>query len=174
MARHMKNNLTKALFNDSNRCSSNCCKRSTDRNYSSAMAMSFSYMEDESDIKSWELPLPVLHDMTSGQRTGRGPQWVFLGSPGVGKSTYATRLAKILNVPHISMGNLLHKEASKSTTFGMEVVYLSLCIYVHTEVYMYEYMVIQYMSACMCKYLYVQVNGSSVYLHKNEDTSTSM
>ena len=76
--------------------------------------------------------------------------------------------------PHISMGNLLHKEASKSTTFGMEVVYLSLCIYVHTEVYMYEYMVIQYMSACMCKYLYVQVNGSSVYLHKNEDTSTSM
>ena len=145
----MKNNIAKAL---SNRCSSYCWKRSIGRNYSSAMAMSLSYMEDESDFKSWELPLPILQDMTSGQKTGRGPQWVFLGSPGVGKSTYATRLAKILNVPHISMGSLLHKEASKSTTFGMEVVYLSLCMYVYVSMYicMNPWL---YMNACMCVYV---------------------
>ncbi|KAI5067987.1 hypothetical protein GOP47_0016332 [Adiantum capillus-veneris] len=72
------------------------------------------------DFDYWELPLPVLHD-THAQRTGRGPQWIFLGSPGVGKATYASRLAKLLNVPHISMGSLLRKEASLPTSFAKEL-----------------------------------------------------
>lgn len=75
------------------------------------------------DYEYWELPLPVLQD-THGQRTGRGLQWVFLGTPGVGKTTYASRLAKLLNVPHISMGNLLRKEASMSTAFSKELASL--------------------------------------------------
>jgi adenylate kinase len=94
-------------------------RSSIERSYSAA-AMALC-VEEEAELGSWELPLPVLQDVTSGQKTGRGPQWVFLGSPGVGKSTYAARLAKLLNVPHISMGSLLHNEASKSTTFGKEV-----------------------------------------------------
>lgn len=81
-------------------------KRS-ERTFSAAAAMAVN------DDEYWELPLPVMQD-THGQRSGRGPQWVFLGSPGVGKATYASRLAKLLNVPHISMGNLLRKEASMS------------------------------------------------------------
>lgn len=91
-------------------------KRS-ERAYSAAAAMALQ------DCEYWELPLPVMHD-THGQRTGRGPQWIFLGSPGVGKATYASRLAKLLNVPHISMGNLLQKEVSMSTAFSKELVSL--------------------------------------------------
>eukprot|EP00250_Pteridium_aquilinum_P024531 c29211_g1_i1 orf=459-1301(+) len=93
-----------------------CTKRS-DRAYSAAVAMAVQ------DFEYWELPLPMLQD-THGQRTGRGPQWIFLGSPGVGKTTYASRLAKLLNVPHISMGTLLRKEASMSTAFSKELASL--------------------------------------------------
>lgn len=84
------------------------------RAYSAAAAMAVQ------DFDYWELPLPVLQD-TNAQRTGRGPQWIFLGSPGVGKATYASRLAKLLNVPHISMGSLLRKEASLPTAFAKEL-----------------------------------------------------
>ncbi|KAJ0450009.1 putative adenylate kinase [Helianthus annuus] len=30
-------------------------------------------------------------------------QWVFLGCPGVGKGTYASRLSNLLGVPHIPL-----------------------------------------------------------------------
>ncbi|KAI7752466.1 hypothetical protein M8C21_011340 [Ambrosia artemisiifolia] len=41
---------------------------------------------------------------------GRNVQWVFLGCPGVGKGTYASRLSKLLNVPHIATGDLVRDE----------------------------------------------------------------
>ncbi|KAH7292121.1 hypothetical protein KP509_29G052600 [Ceratopteris richardii] len=72
------------------------------------------------DFEYWELPLPVLQD-THGQSTGRGPQWVFLGTSGVKKSSYAGRLAKLLDVPHISMGSLLRKEASLDNPLAKEL-----------------------------------------------------
>ncbi|XP_057511723.1 probable adenylate kinase 6, chloroplastic [Actinidia eriantha] len=43
---------------------------------------------------------------------GRSVQWVFLGCPGVGKGTYASRLSKLLGVPHISTGDLVREELS--------------------------------------------------------------
>lgn len=39
-------------------------------------------------------------------------QWVFLGCPGVGKGTYASRLSKLLAVPHIATGDLVRDELS--------------------------------------------------------------
>ncbi|KAG6397167.1 hypothetical protein SASPL_143332 [Salvia splendens] len=36
---------------------------------------------------------------------GRNVQWVFLGCPGVGKGTYASRLSLLLGVPHIATGD---------------------------------------------------------------------
>lgn len=68
----------------------------------------------------WELPLPVLQN-THGQRAARGPQMIFLGSPGAEKAAYASRLAKLLNVPHISMGHLLRKEASTPSAYSKQV-----------------------------------------------------
>ncbi|XP_043702143.1 adenylate kinase 1, chloroplastic-like [Telopea speciosissima] len=44
----------------------------------------------------------------------RNVQWVFLGCPGVGKGTYASRLSKLLAVPHIATGDLVREELSFS------------------------------------------------------------
>lgn len=48
-------------------------------------------------------------------------QWVFLGCPGVGKGTYASRLAKLLEIPHISMGDLVRNEVKRQTTASEQV-----------------------------------------------------
>lgn len=39
--------------------------------------------------------------------------WVFLGAPGVGKGTYASRVAKLAGVPHVSAGDLVRDEIRK-------------------------------------------------------------
>ncbi|KAL8471130.1 hypothetical protein ACS0TY_028097 [Phlomoides rotata] len=41
---------------------------------------------------------------------GRGVQWVIMGDPMVRRHVYAERLAKLLDVPHISMGSLVRQE----------------------------------------------------------------
>ncbi|KAL2933818.1 adenylate kinase [Bienertia sinuspersici] len=41
-------------------------------------------------------------------------QWVFLGCPGVGKGTYASRLSNLLGVPHIATGDLVRHELSSN------------------------------------------------------------
>ncbi|CAK9315145.1 unnamed protein product [Citrullus colocynthis] len=46
--------------------------------------------------------------------TDRNVQWVFLGCPGVGKGTYASRLSSLLGVPHIATGDLVREELSSS------------------------------------------------------------
>ncbi|KAI8016488.1 adenylate kinase [Camellia lanceoleosa] len=44
----------------------------------------------------------------------RNVQWVFLGYPGVGKGTYASRLSSLLAVPHIATGDLVREELSSN------------------------------------------------------------
>ncbi|XP_073106334.1 probable adenylate kinase 1, chloroplastic isoform X2 [Elaeis guineensis] len=44
----------------------------------------------------------------------RNVQWVFLGCPGVGKGTYASRLSQLLGVPHIATGDLVREELASS------------------------------------------------------------
>lgn len=45
---------------------------------------------------------------------------VFIGPPGAGKGTQAERLLALLNVPHISTGDLLREEVRKQTPAGLE------------------------------------------------------
>ncbi|KAF8820339.1 adenylate kinase [Cardiosporidium cionae] len=45
---------------------------------------------------------------------------VFLGAPGVGKGTYATKLAKTWRVPHISTGDMIREEIKAKSTLGTE------------------------------------------------------
>ncbi|XP_030450854.1 probable adenylate kinase 6, chloroplastic [Syzygium oleosum] len=45
---------------------------------------------------------------------GRNHQWVFLGCPGVGKGTYASRLSSLIGVPHIATGDLVRDELAAS------------------------------------------------------------
>jgi hypothetical protein len=63
-------------------------------------------------------------------------QWVFLGCPGVDKGTYAIRLSKLLQVPHIAMGNLVRQELSKSSSMAKQVCckcssFISSCFSTH-------------------------------------------
>lgn len=45
---------------------------------------------------------------------------VFLGPPGVGKGTQAAMLAKALNIPHISTGEILRGEVKEGTPLGVK------------------------------------------------------
>ncbi|CAO2826196.1 unnamed protein product [Amaranthus hypochondriacus] len=55
------------------------------------------------------------------QPKGRNVHWVFLGCPGVGKGTYATRLSKLIGVPHISTGDLVRDELSSSGSLSRQI-----------------------------------------------------
>ncbi|MBU1202299.1 MAG: adenylate kinase [Nanoarchaeota archaeon] len=46
---------------------------------------------------------------------------LFLGSPGVGKGTYAQVLTEVLRIPQISTGDLLREEVKKETTLGKNI-----------------------------------------------------
>ncbi len=47
--------------------------------------------------------------------------WVVLGPPGVGKGTYATRVAAAFGVPHIATGDLIRAEIASGSRLGAEV-----------------------------------------------------
>ncbi|KAM5559935.1 adenylate kinase 1, chloroplastic [Rosa sericea] len=51
----------------------------------------------------------------------RNVQWVFLGSPGVGKGTYASRLSNLLGVPHIATGDLVREELAASGSLSQQL-----------------------------------------------------
>jgi adenylate kinase len=46
---------------------------------------------------------------------------VFLGAPGVGKGTYASRVGPILGIPQISTGDIFRAEAKKGSELGRKV-----------------------------------------------------
>jgi adenylate kinase len=54
-------------------------------------------------------------------REERNVQWVFLGCPGVGKGTYASRLSQLLGVPHIATGDLVREELASSGPLSQKV-----------------------------------------------------
>ncbi|KMZ59398.1 Adenylate kinase [Zostera marina] len=45
-----------------------------------------------------------------GNAEGRDVRWVFIGSPGIQKHVYASRISKLLDVPYISIGSLVRQE----------------------------------------------------------------
>ncbi|KAL5214957.1 hypothetical protein ABZP36_004109 [Zizania latifolia] len=52
---------------------------------------------------------------------GRRVQWVFLGCPGVGKGTYASRLSRMLRVPHIATGDLVRDALASPGPFSKQL-----------------------------------------------------
>ncbi|XP_006653003.1 probable adenylate kinase 6, chloroplastic [Oryza brachyantha] len=52
---------------------------------------------------------------------GRRVQWVFLGCPGVGKGTYASRLSQMLRVPHIATGDLVRDALASPGPFSKQL-----------------------------------------------------
>ncbi|XP_058770487.1 probable adenylate kinase 1, chloroplastic [Vicia villosa] len=58
-------------------------------------------------------PLPLVPTRGEDQKN-RHVRWVFLGCPGVGKGTYASRLSNLIGVPHIATGDLVREELASS------------------------------------------------------------
>ncbi|XP_022989983.1 probable adenylate kinase 6, chloroplastic isoform X2 [Cucurbita maxima] len=78
-----------------------------------AFSSSSSSLKSEVDLKS--SMLSGSSAPSRGDRpTDRNVKWVFLGCPGVGKGTYASRLSSLLGVPHIATGDLVREELSSS------------------------------------------------------------
>ncbi|KAJ4773902.1 adenylate kinase [Rhynchospora pubera] len=59
---------------------------------------------------------------TRKERDERNVQWVFLGCPGVGKGTYASRLSQLLGVPHIATGDLVREELASTGPLSQKLV----------------------------------------------------
>lgn len=72
------------------------------------------------DVDFFPVPLTNVEDVHR-QEERRGPHWVFLGCPGVGKGTYASRLAKLVGVPHIAMGDLVRQELKSTSAMSKQV-----------------------------------------------------
>lgn len=68
-----------------------------------------------------ELAVPKMGAGPRRDHRERGVQWVFLGCPGVGKGTYASRLSQLLGVPHIATGDLVREELSSSGSLAQQV-----------------------------------------------------
>lgn len=63
----------------------------------------------------------LLASWLSSQVSNGSTNWVFLGPPGVGKGTYASRVASALRLPHISTGDLVRDEIASKTKLGAEM-----------------------------------------------------
>jgi len=48
-------------------------------------------------------------------------KFVFLGPPGVGKGTYASRISPMLGIPHISTGDIFRDEVKRGTALGKKI-----------------------------------------------------
>lgn len=60
----------------------------------------------------------ILH---SRNYNGKRHNIIFMGAPGAGKGTQASRLAKDLSIPHLSSGDLLRRAVSEGTPAGEKV-----------------------------------------------------
>ena len=50
-----------------------------------------------------------------------GTRLVFFGAPGVGKGTYASRIAPLLDIPTISTGDIVRAEIAADSDIGKQV-----------------------------------------------------
>ena len=68
---------------------------------------------------------------SEGSGPNRGVQWVFIGIPGAKRHVYAVRLAKLLEVPHISMASLVRQDLSPRSSLYKQVSdsLLSICVF---------------------------------------------
>lgn len=55
------------------------------------------------------------------EAAGAAPRWLFLGPPGVGKGTYATRISKLCGLEYLSAGDLIRLEVASGSELGKEM-----------------------------------------------------
>eukprot|EP01054_Gregarina_sp_Poly1_P002241 Gregarina_sp_Poly_1__2240@NODE_159_length_12283_cov_147_306729_g141_i0_p6_GENE_NODE_159_length_12283_cov_147_306729_g141_i0NODE_159_length_12283_cov_147_306729_g141_i0_p6_ORF_typecomplete_len305_score42_31ADK/PF00406_22/2_5e48AAA_17/PF13207_6/2_9e17Hydin_ADK/PF17213_3/0_033Hydin_ADK/PF17213_3/0_0042AAA_18/PF13238_6/6e07AAA_18/PF13238_6/5_3e03AAA_33/PF13671_6/0_00025RuvB_N/PF05496_12/0_0011ADK_lid/PF05191_14/0_002NTPase_1/PF03266_15/0_051NTPase_1/PF03266_15/2_3e03Zn_Tnp_IS1595/PF12760_7/0_045Cyti len=72
-------------------------------------------LERLENLKGYE----IVSRQTSIFRSYRAPQLIFLGAPGVGKGTFASRLSERWKVPQISTGDIIRDEIRNQTELGV-------------------------------------------------------
>ncbi|KAL2240628.1 probable adenylate kinase 7, mitochondrial [Sesamum indicum] len=90
------------------------------RGYGSAAAAQLDYdyyhgYDDEGDHLQGKMNRGEIEESDGWETLGRGVQWVIMGDPMVRRHVYAERLAKLLDVPHISMGSLVKQELNPNS-----------------------------------------------------------
>uniref|UniRef100_A0A7N0V7P3 adenylate kinase n=1 Tax=Kalanchoe fedtschenkoi TaxID=63787 RepID=A0A7N0V7P3_KALFE len=74
---------------------------------------------DEDAQRRGEESEPVMD--SEGSVSGKGVQWVVIGDPGTKKHVYASRLSKLIRVPHISIGSLVRQELSPRSELYQQI-----------------------------------------------------
>ncbi|XP_048321595.2 adenylate kinase 1, chloroplastic isoform X2 [Ziziphus jujuba] len=87
------------------------------RCFSSAVAVS-----ETNNAASYVPPFVLDSNRPRKDPKDRNVQWVFLGCPGVGKGTYASRLCNLLGVPHIATGDLVREELASSGPLSQQEI----------------------------------------------------
>ncbi|XP_065871791.1 probable adenylate kinase 6, chloroplastic [Euphorbia lathyris] len=95
----------------------------TTSSLSSVISRAFSSLNSGSDFNSSPFFTHKHSSLSSLPRDSkdRNVQWVFLGCPGVGKGTYASRLSSLLGVPHIATGDLVRDELNSSGSLASQL-----------------------------------------------------
>ncbi|GMH06831.1 hypothetical protein Nepgr_008671 [Nepenthes gracilis] len=98
------------------------------RSYGASAAAQFEYdFDDDNDEffdPRWvDLRRRIPKPMVGGERSEEdgGLQWVIMGEPGTKKHVYAEWLAKLLDVPHISMGSLVRQELNPGSSIHKQI-----------------------------------------------------
>ncbi|KAG8384954.1 hypothetical protein BUALT_Bualt04G0171800 [Buddleja alternifolia] len=89
------------------------------RSYGSAAAAQldydYYYSYDDDEEPQRKMNRREMEESDGWETVGRGVQWVIMGDPMVRRHVYAARLAKLLDVPHISMGSLVRQELNPNS-----------------------------------------------------------
>lgn len=97
-------------------------RRSVVRSYRSATAVQvdddcYHWLNDD-DVK---MNRRVMEESDGCRTLGRGVQWVIMGDPTVRRHVYAARLAKLLDVPHISVRSLVKQDLSPNSSLYKKI-----------------------------------------------------
>ncbi|PIN03856.1 adenylate kinase [Handroanthus impetiginosus] len=92
------------------------------RSYGSAAAaqLDYDYYDDEEE-QPGKMNRTEMEESDRWETVGRGVQWVIMGDPMVRRHVYAERLAKLLDVPHISMGSLVRQELNPNSPLYKQI-----------------------------------------------------
>ncbi|CAI0442913.1 unnamed protein product, partial [Linum tenue] len=86
----------------------------TSRNFSASSTSSSAFNPEPDIARSPSSSFLSRNSPLPQDPKDRNVQWVFLGCPGVGKGTYASRLSNLLGVPHIATGDLVREELNST------------------------------------------------------------
>ena len=99
-----------------------CLGFHSNRAFGSAAAVQYDYDDYEEEHEE-RRPVNAMID-TECWAPECGVQWVMIGEPGARRHVYAERLSKLLQVPHISMGNLVRQELSPRSSLYNQVCFV--------------------------------------------------